>query len=149
MDKIKATEEARIAYAEALEIIDLAEVICLKIEAVLPEGWTSEFSVRHRSLRFSQRSGDAMEFRVVCGHVEQITGEKMYRTAAGGPEEFYLLAWCFGRLAKSESGARLEIDIELNRPDGCNVTFEEETTMRARVDRGCLGVPEEKEEPKP
>lgn len=139
MDKAKAIEEAKRTYAEVLESIDLAGVICDKIEPVLPEGWTSEFSARHRSLRFSKRSGDAMEFRVVCSHVEQITGEKMYRTTAGA-EQFYLLGWCFE--------AHLEIDVELNRPDGCNVTFKEETTTRAVVDRACLGVSELKEEEK-
>lgn len=143
MDYVKAVEETKKMYEQGLAIVDEAEKICKAVDPRLPKDWYSVFHVNQRQVEFTRLGeADALEFRVVCDLVEAIVGTKLHR-GIGALYDTYLYGW---QWLHPEGGGTLDIRVELNKPDGCKITYKRKWSKEPVVDEACLGirkVPEE------
>jgi|GEM_PF-3765429 len=141
MDMAKALEEAKKLHKNLLVKIVEAERICEKVDPLLPKGWHSEFSAKSGQLEFNKKEkAHAIEFRVVCGLVEKAIGGGLHR-GVGNLGNTYLYGWAWhwfgdGRVA-------LDVRVELNKPEGCKVTYETVSEKKPVVDEACLGIRKE------
>jgi len=143
MDKEKALEETKEAYEKALIRIDEAKKVCKKIEPLLPEGWYSIFDSELHYLEFTRLGkANAIEFRVVCNHVEKALGMKLYRGVSGNTKpHLYAWEWYYPK----GKDLYLTIRVELNKPEGCKITYKRKWSKEPVVDKACLGIRETKE----
>jgi len=142
MDKQKAIEESKEAYEKALATIDEAEKVCKKIEPLLSPGWYSIFYVSRGQLEFTREGkADAIEFRVACDLVERALGIKLFRGIGQsiGPY-LYAHEWIYPKA----TGVSLNVRVELNRPEGCKITYKRKWTKMPIVDEVCLGISQER-----
>lgn len=143
MNKHLALEEAKRLYNDNLVKIEEAEKICKKAEPLLPKDWYSAFHTNSGQLEFTRPGeADAVEFRVMCDHVEKIVGLKLHR-GVGKSFSTYLYAWNW--YYPEGKNIHLEIRVELNRPMGCKVTYKRKWDKHPVVDNECLGIRKEKE----
>lgn len=144
MDKKQAIESAKEVYENNLQQIEAAYKICEKVDPFLPIGWASSYDLRYTTLSFDgEAGGSAAEFRVVCGHIERATGEKLNRGVGGGKRYQYLYA--AGWIWLDGMNNSIQIRVELNRPHGCKVTFKRSWSVTPMVDEACLGIHKPKE----
>jgi len=79
----------------------------------------------------------SVEFRVACDLVERALGIKLHR-GIGESVGTYLYAheWIY----PEGTGVTLNVRVELNRPEGCKITYKRKWTKEPIVDEACLGI---------
>ena len=143
MDKQQAIKETKEAYEKSLVIIDEAEKVCKKIEPLLPKEWYSIYHSKYQQLEFTRLGkADAIEFRVVCDLVEKALDVKLYRGIAESMDK-YLYAWDW--YYPEGKNVCLDVRVELNKPEGCKITYKRKWSKEPVVDEACLGIRKEKE----
>ena len=142
MNKEEALKKAKETYEKTIEKINLAEKLCKIVDPLLPSGWKSEFQSYFQEVEFSKdESSDAIEFRVVCDTLEKITGYELSRRIGGDKENQHLFA--YGHYDNPNGHSWITVNINLNKPEGCKITFKRTWETKPIVDEKCLGIHKE------
>ena len=107
------------------------KTILEKLIPALPEGWGIWFNKESTVYITKSAKTDALEFRLVCDLVEQITGrraQKVGDTSDGKRVELRAYFW------------ECSVYVEMENATGCELIPETKTVTAYRVSDNCAGI---------
>ena len=142
MNKQDLIDKAKKKYDDTVRQIEKVIKLTDKIEPLLPKDWKAFYFPENAYpivFKNTEKNQSELEFKFVCKLIEELIGNKMSREAYATKEHgLYLFE---AVISYYVGGIDLSIKVVMKDPTHtCEITYEEETVIRAKVSSECLGL---------